>query len=75
MLPKRPDVPKVTTVGLDTVALRVPSHSVARRLIREAKVPVAAPSANISGRPSLTSPRHLVGELSGKVDVILLSGE
>lgn len=75
ILPKRPAVPFVTTAGLDTVAVRVPSHPVAHRLISRAGVPIAAPSANLSGRPSLTSPSHLVRELSGRVDVILLGGD
>lgn len=75
VLPKNARVPAATTAGLDTVAVRVPRHPVAQRLIAMAGVPVAAPSANLSGRPSLTSPQYLVEELSGKVDVILLSGE
>ncbi len=75
ILPKHPAVPLATTAGLDTVAVRVPSHPVAHQLISRAGVPIAAPSANLSGRPSLTSPSHLLRELSGRVDVILLGGD
>ena len=75
VLPKHPRVPKVTTAGLDTVAVRVPSLPWARRLIEAAGVPIAAPSANLSGRPSLTTPGHLVRELKGKVDILLLGGK
>ena len=75
VLPKHPRVPSVTTAGLGTVAVRVPGHPVARRLIAAAGVPIAAPSANLSGRPSLTSPSHLVEELTGRVEVLLLGGD
>lgn len=60
--------------GLNTVAVRMPSHPVARELIRLAGVPVAAPSANRSGRPSPTTARHCFDDLSGRVDIILDSG-
>lgn len=65
-------VPKTTTGGLSTVAVRLPSHPVARELIRRAGVPIAAPSANISGRPSITSDDYLDRELEERVDMILL---
>ncbi len=74
VLPARSNVPKVTTAGMDSVAVRVPNHPIARQLIAGAGVPVAAPSANLSSRPSLTSPAYLLQELSGKVDVLLLAG-
>lgn len=71
VLPKNPIVPDVTTGGLDTVAIRMPDHPVALELIRRAGCPIAAPSANLSGRPSPTKGAHVVQDLSGRVDVIL----
>lgn len=67
-------VPAVITAGLDTVAVRMPSHPVALALIRESSLPIAAPSANISGKPSPTSAKHVISDLSGKVDVIIDAG-
>lgn len=71
---KSPLIPYETTGGLDTVAIRFPSHPVAMELIREAGVPVAAPSANISGRPSTTSGAHCREDLNGRVDAIIDGG-
>ncbi len=72
---KKSDViPPRITAGLDTVGIRMPSHPVARELIALAKVPVAAPSANISGKPSTTTAAHVIEDLAGKVDVIIDSG-
>ena len=68
---KAPIVPDIITAGLPTVAVRVPSHPVALELIREAGVPIAAPSANISGKPSPTESKHVIDDLYGKVDVII----
>lgn len=68
-------VPDVVTGGLDTVALRMPKHPIALMLIRLAGVPIAAPSANISGKPSPTLGKHVVEDLSGKVDCIITSGQ
>lgn len=67
-------VPDEVTAGLDTVALRMPDHKCALALIREAGVPIAAPSANLSGRPSPTTAAHVREDLWGKVDVILDGG-
>ena len=64
----------LVSAGLDTVAMRAPSHPVAARLIAEAGVPLAAPSANPSGRVSATSAAHVAEELGGKVDLILDGG-
>ncbi len=64
-------IPKVTTGGLDTVAVRMPSGEVAAALIRAAGVPIAAPSANISGRPSPTAYKHCIDDLSGRIDAII----
>ncbi|MBR2511630.1 MAG: threonylcarbamoyl-AMP synthase [Firmicutes bacterium] len=68
---KRDEIPKTTTGGLYTVAVRLPDNETARKLINLAGVPVAAPSANLSGRPSPTTFEHVVEDLNGKVDVIL----
>lgn len=68
-------VPKETTGGLDTVAIRMPAHPVALALIRAAGLPIAAPSANSSGRPSPTCAGHVYEDLSGKIDMILDGGD
>ncbi|MBQ4066644.1 MAG: threonylcarbamoyl-AMP synthase [Clostridia bacterium] len=75
ILPKREVIPKSVTGGLNTVAVRCPSHPAARRLIEAAGVPVAAPSANISGKPSPTSGRHVLDDMNGKIPMILDGGE
>jgi L-threonylcarbamoyladenylate synthase len=75
ILPKAKLVPSVTTGGLDTIAIRMPSHSVALALIREAGVPVAAPSANASGRPSPTEAKHVIHDLCGRIDAIIDAGK
>ncbi len=67
-------VPRGTTGGLETVAVRMPSHETARALIRAAGVPVAAPSANTSGRPSPTTAAHVLEDMDGKIDCILDGG-
>ncbi len=67
-------VPDVVTAGLDTVATRMPDHPVALALIRASGVPLAAPSANISGRPSPTFARHVEVDLSGRVELVLDGG-
>ena len=75
IMPRRSTIPTSTTGGLDTVAVRCPSHPVAREIIHAAGIPVAAPSANLSGKPSPTSARHCIDDLSGRVDVIVDGGE
>ena len=67
------NVPSVVSAGLSTVAIRMPSNPVARALIHEANVPIAAPSANLSGSPSPTTAQHVISDLSGRVDMILSS--
>lgn len=67
-------VPYGTTGGLDTVAVRMPRHSAARRLISLAGVPVAAPSANTSGRPSPTKAEHVLQDMKGRIDMIIDGG-
>ena len=72
---KSPEVPYGTTGGLDTVAVRMPSHPVARAVIEAGGGYIAAPSANTSGRPSPTKASHVAEDLMGKVDMILDGGE
>ena len=67
-------IPKETTGGLDTVAIRMPSHPIARRLIQETGLPIAAPSANASGRPSTTKAEHVIEDLSGRIEMIIDGG-
>lgn len=74
IFPKSELVPYGTTGGLDTVAVRMPSDPVARALIRLSGVPIAAPSANTSGRPSPTTARHVWQDMEGKIEMILDGG-
>ena len=74
IFPKSEQVPFSTTGGLDTVAVRMPSDPVAMKLIRMAGVPVAAPSANTSGRPSPTTADHVWEDLNGKIEMIVDGG-
>jgi len=74
VLPKRPAVPDCVTAGLPSVALRVPSHPVARALMEMAGVPVAAPSANRFSRPSPTTAAHVLADLEGRIDLVLDAG-
>lgn len=74
IMPKRENVPTCVTAGLDSVAQRVPESLVARKLIELSGVPVAAPSANISGKPSPTSAQHVIADMTGKADVIIDAG-
>ena len=67
-------IPKESTGGLDTIALRMPSSKVALALIKESSVPIAAPSANLAGRPSPTSAEHVKEDLDGRIDMILDAG-
>lgn len=74
-LPKRPAVPDAVTAGLPTVGVRMPAHPVALELIRAAGVPIAAPSANLSGRPSPTRAEHVLEDLGGRIDLVVDGGE
>lgn len=74
VLKKKPSVPDRTTGGLDTVAVRMPMDEIARALIRVSTVPIAAPSANRSGRPSTTTAAHCVEDLDGRIDMIIDGG-
>ena len=75
ILPKRDCIPLTTTGGLDSVGIRCPENKIARRLIAAAGVPIAAPSANLSGKPSPTRAEHVRYDLDGKVDMILDGGD
>lgn len=74
VLPKRGVIPDVVTAGGKTVALRIPAHPVALALIREAGVPIAAPSANRSSRISPTHAEHVVRDLGGRIEMVLDAG-
>ena len=74
MLPKKTEVPDLVTAGLPSVALRVPSHRVARALMETAGIPIAAPSANRFSRPSPTTAAHVIEDLDGRVELILDAG-
>ena len=75
ILPKKENIPHSTTGGLDSVAVRCPAHPVAHRLIELCGFPVAAPSANLSGKPSPTRASDVAEDLDGRVDMILDGGE
>lgn len=75
IFPKKDVVPYGTTGGLDTVAVRMPSDPIASCLIRLAGIPVAAPSANTSGRPSPTRAEHVIEDMNGKIEMIIDGGE
>lgn len=75
VLKKRDIIPTVVTAGLDTVGVRVPDHPMALELLRQTGFPLAAPSANLSGRPSPTSADHVYVDLKGKIPAILDGGQ
>ena len=75
IMPRKPIVPNVVTANLETVAVRIPSHPVAQALLRESGLPVAAPSANTSGKPSPTTAQHVYHDMNGKLPIILDGGE
>ena len=75
ILKKSASVPKETTGGLDTVAVRFPSHKVAQELIKAGGGYIAAPSANLSGKPSPTTGRDVLEDMDGRIDMILDDGE
>ena len=74
LFPKKGSIPSVVTAGLDTVAVRMPSHPVAQQLLKECSLPVAAPSANTSGRPSPTEASHVLEDMNGRIPLILDGG-
>ena len=75
ILPRRESIPTSTTGGLDSVAVRCPAHPVAHKLIELCGVAIAAPSANLSGKPSPTSAAHVADDMDGRVDMIIDGGE
>lgn len=75
ILKKKECIPYQTTGGLDTVAIRLPANKIARALIAGSGIFLAAPSANISGKPSPTTADHVINDLSGKVDMIIDGGQ
>jgi L-threonylcarbamoyladenylate synthase len=74
VMPKNPDIPLITSGGLDTVGVRMPSHSAAAALINACGVPLAAPSANLSGSPSPTTAAHVYNDMKGRIPLILDGG-
>lgn len=74
VLPKQPQVPPTVTAGLDSVGVRVPSHPVALALLQTSRLAVAAPSANLFGRPSPTLARHVLEDLDGQIDAVIDAG-
>lgn len=74
VLPANTNVPKRTTGGLSTVAIRCPKSEITREIIRLAGVPIAAPSANISGKPSTTTAEHVLHDHNGKIEAIVDGG-
>lgn len=74
VLPKRERIPDITSAGLDTVGIRIPYHSAARKLIRLSGKAIAAPSANLSGSPSPTSAFHVMNDMNGRIPAIIDGG-
>lgn len=74
VLPRGDKIPSSVSAGLSTVAVRMPSHPVAHNIIKASALPLAAPSANASGSPSPTTAEHVIADLDGKIDAVMLSG-
>ena len=74
ILKRRPIIPDETTAGLDTVAVRCPNHPVTLAIIREAGIPIAAPSANLSGRPSCTTAQDVLEDMDGRINGVVDGG-
>jgi L-threonylcarbamoyladenylate synthase len=74
VLKRQPEVAPSVSAGLPTVAVRMPANNIALELIRSARTPIAAPSANASGRPSPTTAAHVLEDLGGRIDLILDGG-
>jgi L-threonylcarbamoyladenylate synthase len=71
VLPRRDSIATSVTAGLDTVAIRFPKHEIAQALLREVNLPIAAPSANLSGRPSATNWQAVIEDLDGRIDGVI----
>ena len=74
VMKKSDKIPLEVSAGLDTVAVRMPSHSVAKALLDSCKLPIAAPSANTSGKPSPTTAKHVFDDMDGRIDAIIDGG-
>lgn len=74
IMKKAENVPYEVTAGLETVAVRIPSHPIARELIKQSGVPIAAPSANLSGKPSPTIAEYVIKDMNGRIDAIIDGG-
>ena len=74
ILKKKACVPYQTTGGLDTVAIRLPANQIARNLIAQSGIYIAAPSANLSGKPSPTTAKHVIQDMNGKIDMVIDGG-
>lgn len=74
ILPKSKLIPDEVSAGLDTVGIRFPSHPIARQIIKACNLPIAAPSANLSGRPSTTTAQHVLEDLDGKIAAVVDGG-
>ena len=75
ILPKRDIIPMTVTAGLENVAMRVPQNIIARKLIELSGLPISAPSANLSGKPSPTKAWHVISDMDGRADVIIDGGD
>lgn len=75
VLKRSAEIPAEVSAGLDTVAVRMPSDKTARDIIRQSGLPLAAPSANTSGKPSPTSAAHVTEDLEGKIDAVVIAGD
>jgi L-threonylcarbamoyladenylate synthase len=73
VVPRRDIVPHVTTGNLETVGVRMPDHNTARALIQASGCPIAAPSANLSGKPSPTTAEHVIDDMDGRIEAIIRS--
>ncbi|MBR4019697.1 MAG: threonylcarbamoyl-AMP synthase, partial [Firmicutes bacterium] len=74
VVPRKAIIPDTTTGGLDTVGVRCPAHAVTLAIIAASDVPIAAPSGNLSGRPSPTTAAHMIEDMSGRIDAIVDGG-
>lgn len=74
ILNKKPCIPDTVTAGLKTAAIRFPENKIACALIKAADVPIAAPSANLSGKPSPTEAKHVINDMNGRIDCIIDGG-
>jgi L-threonylcarbamoyladenylate synthase len=75
VLKRHPNVPPIVSAGMDTIAIRMPSNPIARRLIAATGEPLAAPSANLSGRPSATTCDHVLEDFAGKIAAVIDGGK